>query len=349
LFNKIKRSMVISLGDDGAIIGCYSNNSLVKRLFVANHQSTDFADLAKQYADATVYILLDIIDQNYVFSSIPSVGKSSVKKIIKRKFENEFDKNDLNAHMFLGKEVAANKTSLKYLFVSIRNSSPFKEWLDTIAALPNKFGGVYLVPVEAEDFIAKIRKATHGERKIEADEWEVFVSYNRVGGFRQVVLRSGKLIFTRISQSMSLQTPDAVGTSIGQETANTLEYIRRIGFYDQKISIYIISSLESANFIDIPGVKEKDIYHYSPFLLSQKLKLEQSAMESDKFGDVLFATNFVYNKNKILRIATPAISKIQNLHFASQAFFMACIALMAFLLVGSVYLLISGFSRKNKR
>ena len=348
---KEKRSVVISLGDDGAIIGCYLGNRLFKRLFVTSHQSSDFIEVTKQLPDASIYLLLDIIDQNYVFSSIPNVGAGSVKKIVKRKLENEFDKNDLNSCIFLGKDKplptapASAKTTLKYLFVSIRNSNPFKDWVEAIGNLPNKFGGVYLIPVEAEDFISKLRKATHGEDKETPDEWEILVSYNRVGGLRQVVLKNGKLIFTRISQSVSLQTPDSVGKSISQESANTLEYIRRIGFYDQPISIYVISSKESSNFIEIPGVKERDIYHYSPFELSQRLKIEQSAQESDKFGDVVFATSFISNKKKILKIATPTIAKTEKLLTLSKAFSTIAMGLSALFLLGSIYMGYDGYSK----
>ncbi len=342
-----KKSIIISLGDDGAIIGYYSGNKLLRRMFVTSPTSSDFVDALKQFGKATIYILLDTIDQNYIFSNIPSVGKGSVNKIIKRKLESEFDQHDLNSYIFLGKEKTPTKIMLRYLFISIRNSNPFKVWVEAVSNLPNDFGGIYLVPLESEVFINKLRQATHGDKKTTPDEWEILVSYNRVGGLRQVVLKNGRLIFTRISQAVSLQTPDAVGKSASQESANTLEYIRRIGFYDQNISIYIVSSKESSNFIDIPGVKTKDIYHYSPYELSQKLGIEQSAQESDKFGDVVFATSFISGDKKILKVATPYMKQAQSLVSASKLLTAISAGLMALFAIGSLYMLISGYIKTD--
>jgi hypothetical protein len=345
---KVDSNIVISLGDDGAIVSYFKNSRLMKRIFVTSPLSSDFTDLLKASAEAPVYLLLDTIDQNYIFSNIPNVGKSNVSKIMKRKMATEFDQNDINSYLFLGKEIGVSKTNLKYLFVSIRNSSPFKDWAEVIYQLPNKFMGIYLLPVESEEFIKKIRKATHGEGKTVPDEWEVFISYNRVGGFRQVVLKNSKLIFTRISQSVSLQTPDSIGKNISQEAANTLEYIRRIGFYDQSIFIYVICSKEASNFVDIPGVKAKDVYVYSPFELGQKLNMSHAAQENDKFGDVIFAANFVENKKKILKLVTPDIKLADKLNLTLKMINLVSYFLIAVLPAVSIYMLINAFSNSGE-
>ncbi len=310
LFAK-KPDIVISLGDDGAIISAFLEGQLIKRIFVTTPSSTDFMDLVKSYADSPIYLLLDTIDQNYIFSNVPAISRAGVNKVIERKITTEFDPNDINASLFLAKETG-NKPTLRYLFVSVRNAPPLKDWLTEIYNLPNKFMGIYLLPIEAESFIKEVRTITHGELIPIPKEWEVFITYNRVGGFRQVVLRNGKLIFTRISQSVSLQTPDAIGKNISHEAANTLEYIRRIGFGDQTISIYIICSKDAGNYIEIPGVKSKDVYTYTPFELAQKMGFEQNAQESDKFGDVIFATSFINNQKKILKLLTPEIKARQK-------------------------------------
>lgn len=345
---KKNADIVISLGDDGAIISCFRDGNLSKRIFVTSPLSSDFVDLTRSMPDASIYMLLDTIDQNYIFSNIPQVGKSNVKKIIKRKMATEFDPSDINAYLFLNKDTTAGKKTLKYLFVSIRNGPPFKDWADALYALPNTFEGIYLLPVESEDFIKKIRLATHGETKTTPDEWEVFISYNRVGGVRQIVLKNGKLIFTRISQSVSLQTPDSIGRNISQEAANTLEYIRRIGFYDQTISVYVICAKEASNFIEIPGVKQKDIFIYNPFELAQKLGMAQASQDGDKFGDVIFAANFIQNKKKILQLTTNEIKTSAKLRSISAIVTVGSYLLMTVLPICAAYFIYEGVALGSK-
>ncbi len=341
-------SMVISLGDDGAIISCFTGTSLLKRVFVTSPSSSDFHDLVREYSNATIYLLLDTIDQNYVFSNIPNVGKANVNKIIKRKIKTEFDQNDINTSLFLGKETIKGKPNMRYVFISVRSADPFKVWMDSINQLSNKFGGIYLIPLEAEEFIKRVRKSVHGDKKSEQEEWCIFISYNRVGGFRQIVLKNGKLIFTRISQSISLQTPDAIGKNISQEAANTLEYIRRIGFFDQPLSVYIICSKEAANFIEVPGVRESDVHVFNPHELAQKLGYHAAAQENDKFGDVIFASNFISSKHKVLKLSTKESSTSEKLNNLSTGISIVSKLIMAALPVAIAYFMYQALSSNKE-
>jgi hypothetical protein len=346
LKKKLKK-ITISLGDDGAIVSSFVGDALDKRIFVTSTASTDFIEFLKANEDAPIYLLLDIIDQNYIFSNLPIVGKKSIKKIIKRKIKTEFDENDINSYLFLGKDTVSTKKSLKYLFVSIRNSPPFKDWLDVIVKLPNKFEGIYLIPVEAEKFIESIRHSLHSSKRQSPDEWEIFISYNRVGGFRQIVLKNGRLIFTRISQSISLQTPDSVGKNISQEGANTIEYIRRIGYFDQSISVYVICAKEAAVFIDIAGIRPKDIFIFSPFELAKKLNLEYSAQEGDKYGDIIFAAHFL-KAQKLLRLSNKGIEDIKKLYLISKLIKFSSWALFLILPLAAIFNFYNAISSSSK-
>lgn len=339
-------SIIISLGDEGAILTCFSGDRLENRLFTASAFSNEVAEFFKNKEKYTVSILLDTIDQNFVFSSLPAVGSKNLNKIINRKLNTEFDKNDFNSYMFLGKEDNKARKDLKYVFLSVRNAPPLSEWLEFTGTLPNVFEGIYMIPVEGENFISKIKGIKKISKKT-AEDWDILITQSRVGGFRQVVFKGGKLIFTRISQSLSIQSPDSVGLNISQETVNTLEYIRRIGYAEQPISVFIVSSKDSLPYIDIPAVNKQDVYHLSPFEIAQTLPIKNSALENDKFGDVVFASNFV-NTKKILKLDTTG-SKIAR-HFlllkSTINFIFTAIIIGAPLL--SFYLLFQGYQNSSK-
>ncbi len=303
--NLLKKSgsIIISLGDEGAILTCFSGERLENRIFTSSPFSADVSQFFLGKESYKVYILLDTIDQNYIFANLPPVGKSNINKIIQRKLKTEFDPLDLNGYHELGKEETKTRKDIKYVFVSVRNSSPLTEWLEFMDTIPNVFKGIYLLPIEAEDLLQKLKSLKKVSKKGN-DDWDILISQNRVGGFRQVVFKGGKIIFTRISQSLSIQSPDSVGLNISQEALNTLEYIRRIGYTDQKISFYIISAKDSAPYVDISGINKQDVHHLSPFEIAQASSIKNSALENDKFGDVIIAANFITSKKKILKFET---------------------------------------------
>ncbi len=73
--------------------------------------------------------------------------------------------------------------------------------MNLVHELPNRFLGVYLVPVEAQDFITAISGALPAEK--DPAQLQILVTHNKVSGYRQVVLKDGVLIFTRLTQGLN--------------------------------------------------------------------------------------------------------------------------------------------------
>lgn len=346
-----KENIVISIGDDGAILTRFNAGKLVKRAFAPSSYSSEFKEFVKDFETIPVTILLDSVDQNYVFSSLPStISKSNQLKIIKRKLQNEFDQNDLNSFINQGKEDPKGKKGVKYVFISVRKASPLSDWLEAIQELANPFSGIYLLPLEGQnlltDFTKKGKKVRRNNEEIE--KWQIIISHNRVGGFRQVVYKNGKIIFTRISQNPGLQSPDAIATNITQESANTLEYIRRIGYTDQPLEFYVIALKDAHKFIEIPGINSKNITCFSPYELSEILALKDAALETDKFADVVIASHFINSKKKILRLTTDEAKKSQSLLMAEKATTAILFLLMLILPIITLTQLYSGYQSSSK-
>lgn len=345
-FLKKPGTIVISLGDEGAILTCFGNDRLEGRIFTSSPYSVEVTEFFRNKESYKVLLLLDTIDQNFIFANLPPVGQKNLNKIIQRKLSTEFDQEDINACYFLGKEESKVRKDLRYVFVSVRNSPPVSEWVEFVSSLPNIFAGIYLVPVEAEDLLIKIKSLKKVSKKSN-DDWDILISQNRVGGFRQIVFRGGRLIFTRISQSLSIQSPDSVGMNVSQEASNTLEYIRRIGYTDQKISFFVLTSKDSEAYIDISGINKQDVYHLSPYDIAQSSNIKNSALENDKFGDVVIASNFVSSK-KILRLETKEIKKTIDFLKIRTASLLTLNFLTFFFPLLSLYFIYDGYSNSSR-
>lgn len=336
---QVKKEIVISLGDEGAIITVFEGGLNKNRYFFETPYVADFENLMISLRDHCVYIVLDNIDQNYVFNKFPLISSAKLQKIIDRKISSEFDEADLNTFQILHKNKKSREVNVA--MISLRNSSPLIDWLEIIYELPNLFKGIYLLPIESVDYVNEIRQIYNKDKNFEKFEWEILISHNKVGGYRQVVFRNGKIVFTRISQNVGIQSPDMIGDNISKEMESTLEYIRRIGYEEKSICVYVIASSDSFAYIDLPTIKSSDLLYLSPFEVDQKLGLNTLVSENDKFGDVVFAANFINKKKKQLRILPAKQAKILNYIYAKNTVKYSLYFLMGALPLATLMLLYS--------
>jgi hypothetical protein len=350
-FSKQKHKLVFSIGDDGCIITCFLDNTLVKRVFAVNPLSSEFESVIMAYPNAEIYVVIDTIDQTFNISLLPPVGARYRNKIINRKIQNDFDKNDFNYYLKIGRE-ANQRKDWKYLFLSVRNAPPVSDWLDVIIELPNKFVGAYLFPLESVNFINDLRSIAKKETpNLAPASWEVLVSHNRVGGIRQVVLKDGAFIFTRISQVTSAtQDLESVSAAISQEAINTLEYIRRIGYNDdQKLNIYFVCTADAAKNLDELSSDSMSVFAYNPHKISTELNLKDVAQPNDKYCDVVFAADFITNKKHVLKIVTPKLALVNKMEMLISAVKGASALIVALLILASGYYLYQSYLSYNNK
>jgi hypothetical protein len=114
-----------------------------------------------------------------------------------------------------------------------------------------------------------------------------------VGGFRQVVLKDGKLAFTRLAPSLDDAVPAVVAGNIEQEILNSIEYIRRLGYEENAtLEILVIAAQEVKESLDLKRFAAAGAYALTPLEVSELLRLDQAALSADRYGDVVLAAFF---------------------------------------------------------
>jgi len=316
-----KISAVLSVGDEGAILTCGSGKNMICRMFFSSPFSDEFKNFLAPYPLATISILVDTIDQAYITHDLPPVSAQNAKKLANRKLNKDFDKGDLKAAIPLGKRNKENK-SWQYLFVSARNVPPLSDWIDAVADMPNPFGGVYLLPIESPPFLDALYKDTKAikgadkkaDKNKSPSQWQIIVSHNRVGGFRQIVFKNHKLLFTRIAQPIGGQMPDIVAGNVEQETSNTIEYIRRLGFTaSDGLDIFVIVADGVRSMLEMNGIPYSELTIMTPVEAAEKLGLTNTAETTDRFGDVVFAMFFSSQRKRMMKLCTPYTEKTDKI------------------------------------
>ena len=308
---------VLFIGDEGAILLYLKQDQVISRQFVPDISEQNLKDLRKSLeadANAPISFVLDSMDQTYTQQTLPPVNAMSVKKLIDRRLARDFAPQDIKGAVLLGREKSGRK-DWNFLMISVERTSQIAMWLDLVQMLPNRFQGIYLVSVDSEVIIQNLEQAMGVPKEGTGAGWKLFVSHNKVGGFRQVVLRDGRIIFTRLSQPIGDSTPEVIAGSIEQEMLSTVEYMKRLAYnVESGLDIYVIASSAIQPLIDKSKFTANRFNIMTPFEVSQYLGIEGATQPTDQFGDVILAAAIASSPKHVLMLSTPDVKKFDSLH-----------------------------------
>ena len=323
-----KKEFVLTIGDEGAVLLYLENGLVRKRLFAASpSEAVAFSKLIMSDNSVPIYLFVDTMEQNYELQALPPVGRFAIKSIIKRKMESH-DQNEIQGIHPIGRSKDERKEWL-YLFITLSEITPFSDWMDFIGQFENIFKGIYLLPLETTLLIKDFKKRHNNKSR-----WQILVSHNKVGGFRQVILRDENLLFTRLTQPLAEQNPEIIAGNIEQETRNTIEYLKRFSLRDDEaVDMYFICAEEIKKSLDLEQFELHNIISFTPYEAALKLDMEQAVGKDDKFGDVLLSTYFIKSKKHLLEVFNDTSRKLKKLYdisfYAKVATFIAAPIILA--------------------
>lgn len=150
---------------------------------------------------------------------------------------------------------------------------------------------------------------------VSAPMWQIYITQNKVGGFRQVVLREGKLIFTRQAQSMDGAPAEMIAGNVEQELQNTLEYLKRLAYNPREgLEVFVVMAEDIKQHISSKAFPNIGFYVLTPYEAAQALQLKHAVLSSDRFGDIVVATVFGSRKRKRLKLNMPYTQKLEMLY-----------------------------------
>lgn len=324
-----KKGFVLSVGDEGAILTHYDKGTLLNRIFVDSPFSPDIKLMKKLfvlYPKLPIYIYVDVIEQNYILHNLPPVSSMEVKKQAEKKLKRDFQPNDLNNYLALGRDKTGRK-DWRYLFISLANTEPFSNWVDIVLEQKNKIGGIYLLPTETQELSKAINsKIGTGKNHL----WELLILHNKISGFRIIAFKEGQIYFTRLTQhNIGENIAEVVAGNLEQEITNTVEYLKRLGYSDEEDThLTIICSEDILKKVDVSRMRFGKVDRLTPFTAADKLGLHFAVKENDRYADILCAAHFLNAKKRHLAFSTKVIKQIVNLqnfklmaHLAGALFF----------------------------
>lgn len=310
-------SFVLTIGDEGAILVQMQKKKVIRRLFAQSpdpDHTRSIDDAFRSAPSAPVTVLIDTMDQSYVRQTLPPVSSLSVGKIVRRRLDKDFSPDDIKGYLVLGREKTGRK-DWNYLMASLANTPQLQNWLAFVVERSNPFRGIGLVPLEAQGFMLATEKALLKKEGKDAKslEWQILVNHHKVGGFRQVVLRRDRIIFTRMAQPIGDSSPIVTAGNIEQELTNTLEYLKRMGLQDTTtLSVVVIASEEIKQSLDRKNIKAGQYHCFTPFEAADLLGLSDAAQPEDQFGDVVLSAFVMRQRRMLLTLQTSYTQRLKT-------------------------------------
>ncbi len=346
------KKFILTIGDEGAILIYQDGNKVLRRMFAPTPNDTkQFLSLLKSDEKAPIHLLVDVMDQTYVPQTLPPVSPLSINKLIQRRLDRDFPPDDLRGAVLIGRASEGRK-DWNYLFAAVSHVPPLSLWLQLIEELPNRMAGIHLLPLEAEQLLSRLfpdtpllkkallplnKPAGKPDATPKHSQWQIVVSHQKVGGFRQIVFHHGKLIFTRLAQPIGEPTPEVIAGNVEQELANTVEYLKRLSFNPAHgLDVVIIVASEIRQSLNIQDSNIRKLHLRTPHEVAQSFGLLKATEETDHFGDVVLTAAFGLMPKQRLTLFTPYTRKLSVLYQARRYGQLTAMALATCLLLASL-------------
>lgn len=232
LFRPRLERFVLLIGDSGAILARITGGSVVSQHISSGTAEENIAEISRlliQAPSVPVVVLFDVLAQAYRRDQIPVVNFLDRAKIVARRLETLFPGTEFRGGLRLGASPGGAR-SVEYLFGSVTQTLEINSWRKFLDLAANPLDGARLLPVEStsllERLIAHVSKETG-----QVSQWHMLMSQHRTGGFRQIVVRKGQLVMTRMTPgAQDLSAPQEIASLLQREIAATIDYITRLGF-----------------------------------------------------------------------------------------------------------------------
>ena len=281
---------ILLIGDEGAILLRMAGGTVRDRCFAPSPSEEDRGEMEAMLAEAPrlpLLLLIDVLEQSFVKDTIPPVGFIDEAGVLQRKLKTTFPDARIRGAKFLRRDKRSARRDKEFLFVSVPETRLIAAWLEWARDARNPVRAISLLPLESLAMATALSQSLHA--KMERPDWIVMVSQHRTGGFRQIVVHKGELVFSRLTQSLPAGASAAdIAATIDREHKLTMGYLRRMSFNDdQGLDIIILGQPEVGAELVALGMPANQVSVIRPHDAAAMFKLKGVAEPDDPYGEIL--------------------------------------------------------------
>lgn len=314
---------VLIIGNAGAVLSYVADGRVRGKWTV-----TDFGDAAverltnaiEERRRVPVIVLIDMLEQSYRRTAIPPVGPAARRRVIRRRLNIDYPSDEIKAALPLGERIGPRGDPL-YLFVALPSSPELENWIAFLHSISNPIASLAMLPIESAslaDALARAitrpdagkgKKGKKGETG-EKGKWTLLISHQQTGGFRQIVVRRGRLAMTRLTPDSS-EGSETAGVIV-QELSSTLGYLTRLGYTESDgLDVIVIGPRSLRETLDRGQLPVRSVTVLTPTEAGALLELTNVVDPAGDFGELLYAAWAAGRRKPTINLAATALGQRQ--------------------------------------
>ena len=189
-----------------------------------------FKEYLTQFSNVPVHFLVDAVEEDYRFETLPHAFGSDRSDLVGRKLKQHYRNTPYVAAWLLGRD-AGKRRDDRYLFSALTNAELVTDWLQAVAARGLPIAGIYLLPMVSAALLDKVdTKATN-----------LLLVAQHAHGLRLTFFRDRQFRLSRLTRGDSGRADNRV-RYFGEEISNTRLYLHalRTMTLDEHLTVLLV-------------------------------------------------------------------------------------------------------------
>lgn len=192
----------------------------------------------RQYAaanrSAPAFLLVDAIEEDYRFETLPHASGSDRDQMVERKLRQHYRGSTFNSSQLVGRDITKRRDD-RFLFCALTNPDLIAPWLDALTTAKHPVGGVFLLPLVMTQLVSALAPKTANLLTVGTLGTGIRLSFFREGGFR----------LSRLSRADTAL--NGLPRAIFDEISNTRLYLHalRAATLDEPVTVLLLDHADA--------------------------------------------------------------------------------------------------------
>jgi hypothetical protein len=273
-----KRLLYIAGGQLSAYL--YKNKDLsFEGNFSENQEGyAQFRQFLSENKLTPLYILTDLVEEDYRLETIPHVIGKDHYELLKRKLNQFYRNTPFRGAIFQGRETGGRHDD-KLLITGLTNPDNLKGWIEAIKESRAPLAGIFSLALITEMLVKKLGLSA---------EHQLIMTQQKQSGLRQSYFQKSDLKFSRLSPVPD-RNPKTIADNALQETVRTHQYLTNLKLLprEKPLDVIILSSEQPLQEMR-KTLKDTAFLQYHFLDIAEVVSQLKIKLEYDAYCDSLF-------------------------------------------------------------
>jgi hypothetical protein len=224
--------LLIAISSQDATAAHWRGGRIVEtRTFPDNETGqTGFKDFLAGFSNVPVYFVVDAIEEDYRFETLPHAFGRDRADMVNRKLRQHYRNTPYMSATLLGRDTGKRRDD-RYLFSALTNPDLVNDWVQSAVARGLPVGGIYLLPMLSSTLVEKLG--------VKAPQ--MLLVFQRVGALRLTFFRDRQFRLSRLTRGEGGRAENRA-RFFTEEISNTRLYLHalRTMTLDEQLTVVLL-------------------------------------------------------------------------------------------------------------